>query len=149
MHCLHWSCRPCYRFTTSCGWQHCCHMQGNKLEGQVAVLPHVWLCCSRLDLRHICCRLCQGCAASNDVLLAALGGQLPSRTVMLQAIQRVAQLQTSSQSAGATGNAQEVGLSWLLQMPSLYLQPYQGIEALSVAQVGALAHLQFCLCCQL
>ena len=32
-----------------------------------------------------CCRLCQGCGANNDVLLAALGGALPGRTVMLQA----------------------------------------------------------------
>ena len=32
-----------------------------------------------------CCRLCQGCGANNDVLLAALGGKLPGRTVMLQA----------------------------------------------------------------
>lgn len=30
-------------------------------------------------------RLCQGCGANNDVLLAALGEKLPGRTVMLQA----------------------------------------------------------------
>lgn len=39
---------------------------------------------SSLDVTHGC-RLCQGCGANNDVLLAALGGALPGRTVMLQA----------------------------------------------------------------
>lgn len=63
---------------------HACH---GMVHAQVAVIGHVWLCCSRLDLdiQHIWCRLCQGCGASNGVLLAALGGQLPGRTVMLQA----------------------------------------------------------------
>lgn len=53
----------------------------------------------------------------------ALVGLCQTRTVWMSAkvgaIQRLARLQASSQSADASGNAQEVGLFWLLQMPSL------------------------------
>ena len=30
------------------------------------------------------CRLCQGCGANDEILMAALGGKLPGHTVMLQ-----------------------------------------------------------------
>ena len=37
-----------------------------------------------VNILSAACRLCQGCGANDDILMAALGSMLPGRAVMLQ-----------------------------------------------------------------
>lgn len=56
-----------------------------SVHALTAGLLRICKSCSRSNTLGVCCRLCQGCAVNDSILLAALGANLPGKAVMLQA----------------------------------------------------------------